>query len=720
MPTYPEQDEPAAPDSSSLDVSLGQVTTFYSYKGGTGRTMALANVAWILAAAGKRVLILDWDLEAPGVHRYFAPLLADPELAQSEGLIDWLYAYLLAATRPPPLEQSEEKPLNVGGTSSEQLPLDTGWVEPYLDLTAYTAPVEFAFPGGGGIDIVGAGRQNATYGARVNTFDWINFYKRFYGAAFLSRAIASARKDYDHVLIDSRTGVSDTSGICTVQLPDALVVFFTLNRQSILGVTGILQDVVRQRQAALLDGTQPSKRGIQIWPVPTRVEVGEQKKLNKMRLLARRQLTPILEKVDKVRDWTSALLQAETPYVPFYAYEEVLATVGDEPGATNSLLAACERITANLTANQVSSLPAVSPALRRELLARWEGPELAEPGEQRPVPRSEAYDVMILASAQPQAGVAADALFAELKGRCRVFYAKRSLRPGDAWADVTAEALAGARAVVVALGEDGLDSLTREAEELEKRLVDQPQLLVIPVLSTVKTALPKILASRQAIDASGELGRAVESVVLALDDLGTRDKGTSAPLQPGNQLGTKARPSAWARPAAIAVLASTVTAIIGATYLASARVRLAWGLLDAAVSEKALVAKERDDARKAAGEAELQREEAAKGLVKCNKDFATANDAALLSQQELLLLRSQASGPAMACVSKLEATKVQLSDAKGSAATANAALSAQKRTLEDQRLQVADLRAQVAELRARERGDCATKLEKCEKLLGLR
>ena len=33
----------------------GRITTFYSYKGGTGRSMLLANVAWILASAGKRV-----------------------------------------------------------------------------------------------------------------------------------------------------------------------------------------------------------------------------------------------------------------------------------------------------------------------------------------------------------------------------------------------------------------------------------------------------------------------------------------------------------------------------------------------------------------------------------------------------------------------------------------------------------------------------------------
>lgn len=52
----------ASRDSSGRD---GRIVTFYSYKGGTGRTMALANTAWILAANGKRVLAVDWDLEAP-------------------------------------------------------------------------------------------------------------------------------------------------------------------------------------------------------------------------------------------------------------------------------------------------------------------------------------------------------------------------------------------------------------------------------------------------------------------------------------------------------------------------------------------------------------------------------------------------------------------------------------------------------------------------------
>ena len=60
--------------------------TFYSFKGGVGRSMALANVADILARRGLRVLVIDFDLEAPGLERYFqvekTAALANP------GLID--------------------------------------------------------------------------------------------------------------------------------------------------------------------------------------------------------------------------------------------------------------------------------------------------------------------------------------------------------------------------------------------------------------------------------------------------------------------------------------------------------------------------------------------------------------------------------------------------------------------------------------------------------
>ena len=68
-----------------------KIITFYSYKGGTGRSMAVANVAWILASNGHDVLLVDWDLEAPGLHRYLRPFLVDPELTSSPGVIDFVW-----------------------------------------------------------------------------------------------------------------------------------------------------------------------------------------------------------------------------------------------------------------------------------------------------------------------------------------------------------------------------------------------------------------------------------------------------------------------------------------------------------------------------------------------------------------------------------------------------------------------------------------------------
>jgi MinD-like ATPase involved in chromosome partitioning or flagellar assembly len=48
------------------------IVTFYSYKGGVGRSMALANVAVLLARRSLKVLAVDWDLEAPGLEPYFS------------------------------------------------------------------------------------------------------------------------------------------------------------------------------------------------------------------------------------------------------------------------------------------------------------------------------------------------------------------------------------------------------------------------------------------------------------------------------------------------------------------------------------------------------------------------------------------------------------------------------------------------------------------------
>ena len=79
-------------EKSLAEPRNGRIVTFYSYKGGTGRTMALANVAWILAANGYRVLAADWDLESPGLHRFLYPFL-EQVVKDAAGVIDLVRDY---------------------------------------------------------------------------------------------------------------------------------------------------------------------------------------------------------------------------------------------------------------------------------------------------------------------------------------------------------------------------------------------------------------------------------------------------------------------------------------------------------------------------------------------------------------------------------------------------------------------------------------------------
>ena len=324
----------------------GKIITFYSYKGGTGRSMALANVAWILASNGKRVLAVDWDLEAPGLHRYFTPFLLDDKLEHTDGLINFVNEYKVKVMTPPPAGKS--------------LPKD--WYIPFADLSHYAVPLEWEFRDGGCLDFIPAGRQDSTYSALVNSFSWKDFYLDLGGSFFLDKAKDKLRDDYDYVLIDSRTGVSDTSGICTVKMPDTLVVCFTLNNQGIEGAANVANDVHTQR----IKSHQP----LQIFPVPMRVEIAEQDKRYNRLAYAKSKfgLYPCSE-ASRDEYWG----QIPVIYIPYYAYEEILAAFGEQSSTKDSVLDSAEKLTRYLTNGEVSQLIPPTEAERKEVLAQYSG-----------------------------------------------------------------------------------------------------------------------------------------------------------------------------------------------------------------------------------------------------------------------------------------------------------------------------------------------------------
>ncbi len=67
------------------------------------------------------------------------------------------------------------------------------------------------------------------------------------------------------MLIDSRTGLSDTGGICTIQLPDVVVAMFTANYQSLYGVRDVMRLAQKARQALAYD-----RMPLAVLPLPAR------------------------------------------------------------------------------------------------------------------------------------------------------------------------------------------------------------------------------------------------------------------------------------------------------------------------------------------------------------------------------------------------------------------------------------------------------------------
>jgi len=309
----------------------GRIITFYSYKGGTGRSMALANVAWILASQGRRVLMVDWDLEAPGLHRYFHPFLEDKNLTSSEGLIDFLMKFEEAAVAPAQSSKVTE-------TARD----NPDWYLPFADISKYVIPMAWSFKKRGLLDLLPAGKQGRTYAARVNAFNWSSFYDRLGGGVFLEAVKKSMRKQYDYILIDSRTGVSDTAGVCTIQMPDVLVVCFTYNIQSIEGSTAVAGSSRSQRSKD--SAVTEAKNLLRVFPVPMRVDRVEKERLDLARDYAKSAFAGFIGHLSETkRDeyWGEIFV----PYVPFYAYLEVLASIGEEPGVRDSILTSFERLT---------------------------------------------------------------------------------------------------------------------------------------------------------------------------------------------------------------------------------------------------------------------------------------------------------------------------------------------------------------------------------------
>jgi tetratricopeptide (TPR) repeat protein/MinD-like ATPase involved in chromosome partitioning or flagellar assembly len=182
--------------------------TFYSFKGGVGRTLALANAATLLATHDEepcRILVWDFDLGAPGLQQVFKCRWQ----AKRQGFVDYVHHYLIHAE----MDQ----------------------------VSKYIHPTNVH-----GVDILPAGAMDHAYAAKLDQIRWRDIYRRARGFDFVEavkKQIADIQPTYDYVLIDSLTGYSDVGGICVRQLPDTVVLLFRLNQQNMGGISRIYNSI---------------------------------------------------------------------------------------------------------------------------------------------------------------------------------------------------------------------------------------------------------------------------------------------------------------------------------------------------------------------------------------------------------------------------------------------------------------------------------------------
>ena len=195
--------------------ALTRFVAFYSYKGGVGRTLALANCARVLAAGGKQVLLMDFDLEAPGLQHFE---VFRPKKAKEDTALPGFSEYL-------------EDCLKNGPPSA---------------LTPYIHESRGYKTDKGKVWLMPAGRhEEPGYLSFLNGKSWSDFYSLQEGYKILEnlrgQIVEECRPDY--VLMDARTGLSEIGGIATHQLADIVVLVFNLNAQNLAGALRVFKSL---------------------------------------------------------------------------------------------------------------------------------------------------------------------------------------------------------------------------------------------------------------------------------------------------------------------------------------------------------------------------------------------------------------------------------------------------------------------------------------------
>ena len=233
-------------------LSLPYIFTFYSFKGGVGRSMALLNVAYALIARGRNVLILDMDLEAPGITAFLG---RNEELEPHTGgdildLIKWARDFS---------EQRRKSQITKEDVIRDGPDL-IGFIERVKAEKLNVSSLTPRLGSVGQLHLIGARVSDAflvrLHELGLHSLDHETMVRMSESLRILVKSgrlsveipdyydSDEAREiPYDYVLVDARTGFTEIGGLCIGPLADRVVVFTALNDQNVCGTADFMEMV---------------------------------------------------------------------------------------------------------------------------------------------------------------------------------------------------------------------------------------------------------------------------------------------------------------------------------------------------------------------------------------------------------------------------------------------------------------------------------------------
>ena len=199
------------PYEEAIEDGGTKVVAFYSFKGGMGRTTALAAAAINLVRQGKNVMMVDMDIEAPGLATLFFP-----ENRIERGVLDYLLESEIA-----------------DNTDIHDYVLDV--TEPALIEENY-----------GMLYLMPAGKVNEQYLQKLARIDYQDNRENHLRTS-VGTMLKRLRDGYgvDYLLIDARAGFHDLGGVAVSQLPHGSVLFGDSSRQSWDGIRQVLRSIAK-------------------------------------------------------------------------------------------------------------------------------------------------------------------------------------------------------------------------------------------------------------------------------------------------------------------------------------------------------------------------------------------------------------------------------------------------------------------------------------------